>query len=229
MITLLHGDDIEASRTELNRLKGAQKNREIRQLDGKGLDKTALTQALSSQSLFGGEAFIIIENLFAKIGKKTKLIEELCEILVDSAKNADIVLWEEKEVGVTVTKNLGNSVQVRVFKIPTILFKFLDAIKPCNSKILLTLYQELVLTQAPESVFTMIVRRFRQLIQCRDNVIPSGLQGWQADRLTSQAKYFTIDILLVMYKRLLNIEYSLKSGATPFSLSQLTEQLLVDL
>ncbi len=229
MITLLHGDNIEASRTELNRLKDAQKNREIRQLDGKGLDKTLLTQALASHSLFGGEAFVIIENLFSKIGKKITLVEELCKILVDCAKNADIILWEEKEVGVTVVKNLGNSAQVRIFKIPTIIFQFLDAIRPGNNKTLLTLYQELIVTQAPESVFTMIVRRFRQLIQCNNGVMPSGLQSWQASRLTSQAKYFTMDMLLVMYKRLLVIEYSLKTGATPFNLAQLTEQFLVDL
>src|SRR3989338_3962079 len=100
MIILLHGDDIETSRMELNRLKDAQKNREIRQLEGKGLDKTSLTQALASQSLFGGEAFVIIENLFSKIGKKITLVEELCSILADCPKNADIILWEDKEVGV---------------------------------------------------------------------------------------------------------------------------------
>jgi len=214
MITILHGDQIEASRAEYNRLKDAAKQKEL--LDGKALDETNLTQALSSQSMFGGEKTVFIDNLFGKLGRKTKLIEKLATIIKNSP--SDVVLWEEKEVGATVIKSLGK-VDVKLFKIPQHIFQFLDTLTPDTYK---------RVGDAPELVFFMLTKRIRQLIQLRDGVIPEGLQGWQASRLTAQAKVFTMERLLTMYKQLLAIEFSIKNGSSPFTLAQLTEQFLYD-
>ena len=220
MITFLHGDNIEVSRAEFNRIKAAKKGKEIRSLDGRTLDAAALTQAVESTSLFGGDTMIFIENLFGKLGRKTKLIESLAAILTKSADTVDIVLWEDKEMGVTVIKSLGKA-DVKLFKIPSIIFQFLDTLN-------LPAYQQLVQTEAPELVFSMLTRRIRQLIQLRDGSVPDGMQGWQASRLTRQAKLFTMDRLIAMYKKLLEMEYSVKSGSSPFTLRQLTEQFIYD-
>ena len=223
MITLLHGDDTATSRNELQRLKAG---REIRQLDGRGLTDTMLTQALESDSLFGGDTLVVIENLFSKLGKKPKLIATLAEIIKRS--RADVIIWEDKEVGITITKNLGNP-SVRLFKIPISLFQFLDGIKPGNTKSVLTLFLKTLATHAPELIYTMLVRRIRQLIQVADGVTPEGLQSWQVSRLTSQSRSFTIDRLIELYRQLLNMEYSIKTGSSPFTMQQLLEQYLIDL
>ena len=81
MITLLHGNYPEASRKEYIRVKTEAKGKEIRVLDGKSLDPAALTQALESNSLFGGDTIVFIENLFGKLGRKVKLIESLSAII----------------------------------------------------------------------------------------------------------------------------------------------------
>ena len=75
MITLLHGDHTLASRNELNRLKDAASNKEIRVLDGRALELSTLVQSLESSSLFGGDTLVIIERLFGKIGKFPKRID----------------------------------------------------------------------------------------------------------------------------------------------------------
>lgn len=228
MITLIHGDMIEASRAELTRLKNESKAQEVRQLDGKGLDDTILTQALESQSLFGGDTLIIIENLFGKLGKKIKLIETLCKLLVSASSTAEIILWEDKEVGVTVQKNLGNAT-VKLYKTPQILFQFLDSLKPKNAATLLPMFQKLIGTTVPEIVFVMITRRVRQLIQLADGVTPDGLQAWQASRLTAQAQSFTIDKLVAMHAYLVAIDIGTKTGSSPFTLAQQIEQFIVSL
>ena len=160
---------------------------------------------------------MFIENLFGKLGRKIKLIETLATII--RASTSDVVLWEDKEVGITVIKSLVKA-DVRLFKTPTIIFKFLD--HPT-----LALYEQLVETEAPELIFSMLTKRMRQLLQLADGEIPAGLQGWQAGRLTAQAKLFTIDRLTVMYKKLLEMEFSTKNGSSPFSLRQLTEQFII--
>lgn len=227
MITLLHGDDVESSRKELNRLRSGAKNKEIRFLDGRRLTDTALTQALESGSMFGGDTLVIIENLFGKLGKKQTLISQLAAIINRSAQR-DIILWEDKEVGSTVQKSLKGAT-IQLFKTPIALFQFLDGIKPGNTKSVLTLFQKTLGTHAPELIYTMIVRRIRQLIQVADGVTPEGLQSWQVSRLTSQARSFTIKRLLALYRKLLDMEYSIKTGASPFTMQQLLEQYFIDL
>ncbi len=226
MITLLHGNFIETSRKEFVRLKNEAKNKEIRTLDGRTIDSASLTQALESHSLFGGDTIIFIENLFGKLGRKLKLIESLAAIINKSP--VDIVLWEDKEVGGTVLKNLPEA-KIMLFKIPSIIFQLLDGVAPDAASRVLPLYKTLNQTEAAELIFSMIVRRVRQLIQLRDNVIPEGLAGWQLTRLTRQAKLFTMDRLISMYKNLLEMEFSVKNGSSPFTLSQLTEQFIIDL
>lgn len=228
MITLLHGDDIESSRNELNRLRSGAKNRDVRLLDGRGLTDTALTQALESHSLFGGDTIVFIENLFGKLGKKPKFITALATIIVRSGDTTDIILWEDKEIGATVTKSLTQA-KIRLFKTPIALFQFLDSIKPNSTRTSLTLFVKTLETHAPELIYTMVVRRIRQLIQVADGVTPGGLQGWQVSRLTSQAHSFTINRLVELYRKLLDMEYSIKTGASPFSMQQLLEQYLIDL
>jgi hypothetical protein len=219
MITLLHGNYSEASRKEYIRLKSEAKGKEIRALDGKTLDPAALTQALESNSLFGGDTIVFIENLFGKLGRKVKLIESLSVILNNSS--ADIVLWEDKELGVTVLKNLPKA-KVTAFKIPSSIFQFLDGIVPDAKMPVLP-------SEPAELVFAMLVRRVRQLIQIKDTVTPEGMQGWQAARLTRQAKLFTMERLVGLYKTLLDCEYATKNGSAPFTMSQYIEQILVDL
>jgi DNA polymerase III delta subunit len=218
MITLLHGSFSESSRKEFIRLKEEAKAKDVRVLDGRTLDPAALTQALESHSLFGGDTIVFIENLFGKLGRKQKLIESLAAIINNDA--ADVVLWEDKEVGLTVLKSLPKA-KVTLFRIPSSIFQLLDGIVPGASIRVLP-------PEAPELIFAMIVRRVRQLIQLRDGVVPVGLQGWQASRLTRQAKLFTMDKLLTMYKNLLDMEYSVKNGSSPFTTAQHIEQFLLD-
>jgi DNA polymerase III delta subunit len=225
MITLLHGNYSESSRKEFIRLKEEAKMKDIRVLDGRTLDPASLTQAIESHSLFGGDTIIFIENLFGKLGRKTKLIESLAAIINESS--ADIILWEDKEAGITVLKNLSHA-KVTLFKIPSVIFQLLDGIAPGAISRALPVYTTLSETEAPELIFAMIARRVRQLIQVANGVTPENLAGWQASRLTRQAKLFTIDRLLTMYKHLLDMEFSIKNGSSPFTLAQLTEQFIID-
>ncbi len=219
MITLLHGNYSEASRKEFIRLKEEAKGKDIRVLDGRTLDAADLTQAIESHSLFGGDTIVCIENLFGKLGRQIKRIESLASII--NGSSADIILWEDKEVGASVLKNLPKA-NIMLFKIPSVIFQLLDGIVPGATLRVLP-------PEAPEIVFAMIVRRIRHLIQLRDGVVPDSLQGWQASRLTRQAKLFTMDRLLTMYKNLLDMEYSVKNGSSPFTTAQLIEQFLTEL
>lgn len=229
MLTILHGDDTEQSRAELNHLRGATKGKEIRQIDGKSLDLNGLTQALQSQSMFGGDLLVIVERLFVSLGRKTKAIGEYAMLLVQGSNTVDIVIWEDKELSPGTIKSFGTKASVRLFKTPVVIFQFLDSLKPKSSRHILPLFEQLTQSDAPELVFSMMVRRLRQLIMLKDNVMPEAMQPWQAVRLTNQAKFFTIKELQNMENNLLTIEYSNKSGRSPLTLKTQLEQFLIDL
>lgn len=227
MITLIHGDNIEGSRAELLRLRAAIRNKDVRVFDGKDLTFQILVQAVESSSLFGGDVVVVIENLFSRLGKKPKQAEDYAKILLRA--DTDIIIWEEKEIGTLTVKLLGSKAKIILFKLPTLIFQFLDGLRPNNASVLLAQLERLVARDAPELVFTMLVRRVRQLIMVGDGVTPEGLQGWQAGRLTSQARLFTMEKLLAMHASLLAMEISIKTGASPLPLSALLERFLVEL
>lgn len=227
MITLIHGDDVEKSRVRLNTLLGAVKDKEVRRVDGRSVDVTELTTALGSDSMFGGTQLIVIENLLGSSTKKPTRLSSMTRAIAHAPKDADVLLWEGKELTKTVVAKLGPGVKVFLFKIPIILFQFLDALAPSRSKILIELYQKLRIAEADELVFYLMTRRIRQLLIIRDGGMVDGIAPWQARRLTSQAGHFTMEKLHEMYINLLNMEYSLKRGRTPFDLSELIEQFLV--
>lgn len=229
MIYLLHGDNTALSRTRLNELRSQFSAKEIRTLAGKAVDETSLTQALGSNSLFGNELVVVIEQLFGKLGRKPKLIESLASIIRQASSSAEVILWEDKEVGVTVTKSLGKDCRVELFKTPAIIFQFLDGILPQSAKTLLPVYANLIATEAPELVWSMLIKRIRQLIMLYDHVTPEGLADWQAARLTTQARAFTIEQLSGLHSQLLSAEYSLKSGSSPFTTRELTELWIIGL
>ncbi|MBI5448983.1 hypothetical protein HY948_01550 [Candidatus Gottesmanbacteria bacterium] len=229
MITLFHGADIETSRNKLSTWKMDHKGVDVRTFDGRTLDAATLTQALESSSLFGAGHAVVIENLITKAGKKTKLLNQICSLLSDASSHIDIALWEEKEVTAAITKQLGPHVAPILSKAPAALFLFLDALRPDNATQTLLLLHQFTAQQVPEITFSLFVRRVRLLMQIRDQVTPIAMQSWQISRLTKQAEFFTMKQLRMIEQKLLDIEYSIKTGASPFSLTQHIEQLLVSL
>ena len=229
MITVLHGDDIEASRVELTRLKQQENSVDLRMLDGKTLQEADLLQALESSSLFGGHARVIIENLISKSGKQEKRLERLCKILHASTGEGEVILWEEKEVRGNWLRLLGNDVTSRLFKLPAIVFQFLDNMRPGNSRSSVIQSEKLLETLPAEVFFAMIARRLRQLIALTDGATVKGLAGWQASRLTTQSKFFTVEKLTELYRALGNIEYSIKSGQSALPLKVLIQQFILEI
>ncbi len=220
MITLLHGDHIDASRKELQRIRNESKDKEVRLIDGKTIDETALVQSIESSSLFGNTTVVIIEQLFGKLGKQTKRAEALISHLKLSAKTSDIVLWEDKEIGATIIKMLGDSVRIRLFKLPVLIFQFLDNFLHGNASRELQLFKQLTKSEAPELIFSMLVKRVRQLIEIKNNVTPIGVSSWQMNRLTNQTKSFTMEQLVDLYAMLHDMEVNSRSGLTAFTTKQ---------
>lgn len=228
MFTILHGDNTEGSRAELTLLKKRSPGTDIRDVNGRSADPTQLIQALESSSLFGSGVLVIVERLFGTLGRKTSLIRDFAEVLNVHRGETDVILWEDREISPGTIRLLGPKLEIRVFKTPPVIFKFLDTMRPGGTVQSLELLTQSLSRDAAELIYSMLVKRVRYLVMAKEGVIPEGAQSWQAGRLTSQAKLFTMEKLRDMHKKLHQYETSLKSGTSPFTMEQILKLFVAD-
>ncbi len=223
MITLIHGEDITASRKVLFDLKEKHASSEKIYFDGAKITLSDLVSSTDSLSLFGEDKLIIIENLLAGTISKEK--ESMLAFLGNTKSTAHIVVWEQKEIGKTVIKKYFSSAKIIFCPLPAVLFKFLDSVgvKPVGE--VLNMFHVLTHDQEAELVYSMLIRQWRYLIIAAD----LGEKGfaamlpWQIAKFISQARSFELKKLIGSYRQLLSLDLKVKMGRTSYTLNQLLD------
>ena len=226
MIRLIHGSDTAASRKKLqdtvNNING-----ETVYFNGNNLTLSELLLANEAASFFSSAKTIVIENFFKGVKQKEKdLIFDY--VRKESGQNL-IVFWEDREV--SSKDKLFKKEEIFKYDFPKLLFKFLDDLGKQPAGVMLNYFHSLRKEKEAELIFALIVRQFRLLIMMSDaKIVASGkLAPWQITKFRQQAKNFPADSLMQNYRALLNIDYRLKSGLTPFKMDQLIDIFLVNL
>lgn len=107
-------------------------------------------------------------------------------------------------------------------------FEMVDALAGGNTRQALNLLHRLLEAQEPLSLFGMIVRQFRLLLQARE-LLDEGqaahisgqlrLPSFVADKLAAQARRFSMPQLEDLYHRLLLLDETMKTGLAPADLA----------
>ncbi len=231
MITIIHGDSVSQSREYFFKIKEAFKN--LSSLEGQSIAKEDLVNFFSGGNLFYEEKNLSIENLFSK-NKSGKNLDQLVAVLIDNEKKSNIILWEEKEIS-QKNLNLLPKAQVHIFKIPKLIFNFLDSIKTGNGKNIIIIFHKLLENTPVEIILFMMVRQLRSLIAVtsvdRSNNIEEiqKIAPWQREKLQRQAAFFDNEKLITLYNKLYSIDLSVKTGALPVPLVTAIDFLLIDI
>jgi len=214
MISILHGDNYVASRQALNQ---TLTNKPLK-FEAKTLTTEALTQVLESNPMFSINQPILIENLLTSI--RSKLKDSLIKIILSNQEKT-IFLWEKKLITPAVKKQFLKA-QIKEFKLPPSLYSFLDTFN------LKAFHQSLDQNPA-ELIFYLFHRRVSQLIQISTD--PQSVKGapWQLGKLKSQASNLSLEKLLYLHQKLLEIDEQIKTGQTDVSLSTQLDLLLTTL
>jgi len=223
---IFHGENIVASRQKLiDKLKRFQG--ETIRLEGEKINLTQLKQALETQSLFGQEKLVVVENLFSRPTSKAK--ENFLHYIKEN-KPPNLVVWERKTIDGRVLVSFKFA-QIEKFVVPAIIFKFLDSLSPQNKKNSLFLMHQCLKKDAPEMVFYMLSRQIRNLIIAAD-LGEKGLERmapWQKGKFIRQAKNFSLQQLLNFYKKLSEIDWQQKTGRATIPLASQLDLLLASL
>src|SRR5206468_306099 len=118
-------------------------------------------QIIEGGELFSEEKNIFIENFFTK-KKSQLLIKEITSYLSEHINDANTVLWEGKELSAAQV-NLFPKALVQAFKLPQVLFSFLNQFLLLTPQDRVTAFHEAVQNLEPDLVFFMMIRQIRLL------------------------------------------------------------------
>jgi DNA polymerase III delta subunit len=224
---ILHGENTIQSRArlvqELDKAHATQV--QISRIAAKDLDTVQLELVLQSESLFGEPKLVVIEELHSlpKSAKKDQLIKQIATFANSSTNSStSVILWEKRALTATMLKQFKTA-QAQSFPVTAALFGWLDSLTPQANPAQLTkilkLLQQALKQDGDFLCLTMLVRQIRLLIQAKENTPIAGAPFMIA-KLKKQAGNFTLEKLLQLHHKLLQLDLASKTSTPGLNLSQ---------
>jgi hypothetical protein len=158
---------------------------------------------------------------------KSKFKDEVIDwISARKSPETTVVLVENKALTATQLKKFPDA-KVMLFKLPALLFSFVDALGTERPAKLITMFHQILNSQDAEFVFVMIVRQVRMLIAF---VADGAYEGppFGRQKIQAQARAFTLERLLTLHQRLLEVDIRQKTSRNSLSLTQEIDLLLTE-
>lgn len=227
MITIIHGDNLIASKDHLlqkiNQAKAS--GIVINRIEASQLTRADLETKLIKKDLFGTEHLLVIEDLHSLPPSAEK--KELISLV--SQAQLDLILWEKKILTKSQLAKFPHS-QNLMSKVSNNLFIWLEKINGSNKNLKeqISLFHKALLTEDVYLCFIMLIRQIRQLIIIKEGNKPTT-SPWIINKLTAQARTFELDQLLKTYQKLLAIDFAQKTSTNSLELHQELDLILVNL
>ena len=213
-IIVLHGDDEKKIYERLQKFVTVAKERawELCHIDG---SEASIREQLSSSSLFSKNRFFILKET-SKLGKK-----EL-EWLDKNYENLDgtLIIYHEGIIPITILKALPKETKIEEFKLPVLLWNFLDGMVPGNCPREVSALHKIIEKQPVEFIFSLIARHFRDLYWVATDSSSTGFPSWKIGKLKSQSSKFKLEHLKEIIGKLTEIDIKVKT-----SKANLTDEL----
>ena len=190
-IIVLHGDDLQKSYERLKKFIDSAKARGWEILH----DKVSATP-----SLFGTERLTVIRDLEA-VDKK----------LLAKATGT-LVIYKEGAIGKNFLKILPKDSKIEEFKLPKLIWNFLENIQPGKSEKIIRDFHKIIDKEPPEFVFSLIAKQFRDLYWVKIDPKSIPYPSWRVARLKNQSVHFSINLLKRLIGLLADIDINVKTG-----------------
>ncbi len=222
---IFHGDNTVLSRKRLSEILASVRkdNWEVVNFDWSSGKKQELLTLGQSQSLLSTGVVVVVENFFTNNKKANEILTGL---KIDEF--TAFIFWESKTVTSSHLKGLKKFV-IQEFKIPTVIFNFLNSLAPGNTKTMLMTLEESLRKDAAELLLVMIARHVKNLIWVKFEPESMIMQDWQKQKLSTQAKKFTKEQLYLLHTKLLVLDRGAKTSQLPENLKASLELLVAGL
>lgn len=236
MLIFISGDNIVESRNKLSEVIEENKNIGKPTYADAANSIADFDEIIRAENLFQDKKIVIFEHFFK--GKAPKWKTEIDFKKLESDKNI-YIFWEDSDLNIVGKKarEVANRKNIFEFKIPNLLWNFLDEIKPINVvtgfKPVTTIknLRQILKSVDENYLFLMLVRQFRLLILSKEKYqdYPSDYKKltFQKYKLAKQVSFFTSSQLFEAYKKLLEIEERQKTGNSIYNLKTELEKFLL--
>lgn len=217
-LILLHGDDYKKSFDRLETFIDSAKKRNwnIERLSS----QDNISDALISQSLFGEEKLFIIEDADRINKGKIKWMTENLESI-----EGTLVLYSKKSLNKTFIKSLPELKKIEEYKLPKIIWSFLDSLYPGNSRNSLKLFHKLLEHEAAEFIFNFVARQVRDMYFLKIAHDSLDYPSWRKGKLIAQARKFNGDQLERLVKKLSDAD--IKSKTSKGNIAELLDYIII--
>ena len=204
-IIILHGDNTNALYERLDVFKKEAQKRgwEIRNI----VIKDNVEEQLSHKSLFFGNVLFILDNCKLLTKKDISFINENKESI-----KGTLTLYSEDALNKTFINRFTQIDKVEEYKLPVLIWKFLESLYPGNARNCIKLFHEVIKEEPVEFIFALIARHFRDLMWSnqQDNNLP--YPSWRISKLRTQSRRFEKGKLEIFIKLLAEIDINVKTG-----------------
>ncbi|MBN1168395.1 hypothetical protein JXA63_00740 [Candidatus Woesebacteria bacterium] len=217
-IILVHGDNLQKSYERLGKFIDSAKKREWVVERFNANDK--IQDILVSQSLFGEKKLFILEDAEKLDKNKLKWMKGFLDDI-----EGTLVIYSGKTLTKTFINSLPKIDKIENFELPKIIWSFLDSLYPGNSTNSLKMFNKLIETDAPEFIFTLIVRQVRDMYYLK--IAPESIDypSWRKNKLTAQMRKYKDGQLERFLKKL--AEADMKTKTSVVNITDLLDYIII--
>lgn len=210
-ITLLHGDDFLAAKKRLSFLIEEARKKRFSVFYISAETKLGLAEQLAAKSLFEKDSIYVIEN-----ANKIPLKDLRWLTAHEKELGGTLVIYNQGFVGARLKNSLGKAVKEEEFKLPALIFSFLNAFYPGNSSQAIEILHRLADSEPTEKIMHFLGRHLRDLYWAsRDPKLLPYNQDWRILKAVGQAKKFKEGKLEESIGLLAEADVASKTSDTP--------------
>ncbi|MBU0572081.1 hypothetical protein KKE18_00075 [Patescibacteria group bacterium] len=167
----------------------------------------SLPEKFTTSNLFEGERLYVMENL-AKI-KKTDF-----EWLKKNIKrlSGTTIIYHDGTITNNLLKLIPKVTKTEEYKLPKLIFKFLESFWPGNSTNSIKLLHEVIKEESPEYIFNLLSRHFRDLYWATLDRNSMSYPAWRVSKLTQQASRFENGKIEELIKTFAEVDIEVKTS-----------------
>ena len=207
-ISIIHGDNSIASANFLKGILDSFKSKGIEISRISAESSLNFIETVTSGNLFSNKSVFVLESpnkISAKdIGWFLKKADDL---------PGQLYIYNDSVLSSTFLNKLSKVAEVREFKLPKVIFSFLDAFAPGQARASLLYLHELLKKQPPEFIFALLGRHIKDLYWIK--IAPDSLEypDWKTSKLKRQANLFGEEKLKRLINSLARIDISTKTSS----------------
>src|SRR4030042_2754953 len=212
-IFIIHG---EHTLNSYNRLQeyikyAREKNWEIQYIDK---DVLNIHEAFLGQSLFTKNRLIVLKDIHF-LGQTFIKWIKTNEKRIES----DLIIYHRGIVSQKIIKSLPKPEKIEEFKIPKLIWGFLDSFFPSNAKNAYKLFHEIIKNEAAEFVFAMLARQMRDIYWAKVDSKTMDYPSWRTGKLKNLALKYDCDTLENLIDEMSKADINSKTSNTELTKS----------